>query len=194
LTSITEVFQEYYEFNTNDVGICFLGLGVGSFLGVAIFSAVSDKILKRKTAQRSPDFEVANMPEYRLPPLPYAVLSLIIGLLIYGWATHFRLHWTIPVMGTVFVGLGQLLLYMVLQMYLIDSFTIYAASAVAAITAVRSVAGALLPLAGLSLYGSFGMGWGNSLLAVVCVPLLGVSWGLLYYGQVLRERWVVDDL
>lgn len=84
--------------------------------------------------------------------------------------------------GTVFIGLRQLLLYMVLQMYLIDSFTIYVASAVAAITAVRSVAGALLPLAGLSLYERLGIGWGNTVLAAVCVLLLGVSWVLLCFG------------
>jgi MFS family permease len=194
LTSITEVFQEYYHFSTNEVGICFLGLGVGSFLGVIVFSAVSDKILRSRAAQNCADGETSTKPEYRLPPLPFAVLSLILGLLIYGWAAHFRVHWSIPVIGTVFIGLGQLLLYMVLQMYLIDSFTIYAASAVAAITAVRSVAGALLPLAGLSLYESFGIGWGNTLLAAVCIPLLGVSWGLLHYGEQLRERWVVKSL
>jgi hypothetical protein len=83
---------------------------------------------------------------------------------------------------------------MVLQMYLIDSFTIYAASAVAALTAVRSVAGAFLPLIGLSLYERFGVGWGNTILAAVCLPLLGVSWALLRWGKLLRERWVIKSL
>jgi MFS family permease len=161
---------------------------------VGIFSAVSDRILKAKAAQQCRDAEASLKPEYRLPPLPFAVLSLILGLLTYGWAAQRRLHWSIPVIGTVFIGLGQLLLYMVLQMYLIDSFTIYAASAVAALTAVRSVAGALLPLIALSLYERFGIGWGNTILALVCVPLLGVSWGLLRYGEQLRERWVVKNL
>jgi MFS family permease len=209
-TSITVVFQEYYDFNTSNVGICFLGLGMGSFLGVGIFSAVSDRILKAKAAQQSSlasDAERGTstnesslvetetlQPEYRLPPLPFAVLSLIFGLLVYGWTAQLRLHWTIPVIGTVFIGLGQLLLYMVLQMYLIDSFTIYAASAVAALTAVRSVAGAFLPLIGLSLYERFGVGWGNTILAAVCLPLLGVSWALLRWGKLLREGWVIKSL
>lgn len=38
---------------------------------------------------------------------------------------------------------------MALQMYLVDAFNIYAASALAAITVVRSIFGAVLPLAGL---------------------------------------------
>lgn len=197
MTSLTEVFQEYYHFDTSNVGICFIGLGVGSFLGVMVFSAVSDRILKSKAvqaAQDEQDADASTKPEYRLPPLPFAVLSLILGLLMYGWSAHFRIHWSVPVTGTLFIGLGQLLLYMVLQMYLIDSFTIYAASAVAAITAVRSVAGALLPLAGLSLYETLGIGWGNTLLAAVCIPLLGVSWGLLQYGERLRKTWEIKSL
>jgi len=138
--------------------------------------------------------QAALKPEFRLPPLPFAVLSLIFGLLVYGWTAEFRLHWSIPVIGTVFIGCGQLLLYMVLQMYLIDSYTIHAASAVAALTAVRSVAGAFLPLIGLSLYEKFGVGWGNTLLAAVCIPLLGVSFALLRWGEWLRERSMIKSV
>lgn len=133
-------------------------------------------------------------PEYRLPPLPFAVLCLPVGLLIYGWTAEWGLHWIIPIIGTVLIGIGQLLLYMVLQMYLIDSFTIYAASAVAAITAVRSIAGGLLPLFGLSIYDKFGVGWGNTLLAFVCLPLVLVSVLLIRYGQTLREKYEIKDL
>ncbi|EED16634.1 bicyclomycin resistance protein, putative [Talaromyces stipitatus ATCC 10500] len=200
-TSFTEVFQRYYGFTTSNVGLCFLGLGLGSFLGVAIFSATSDKMIKRKAAQENAEADLTGSqkkgiikPEYRLPPLPFAVLCLPVGLLIYGWTAELRLHWIVPIIGTVFIGVGQLLLYMVLQMYLIDSFTIYAASAVAAITAVRSIAGGLLPLFGLSIYDKFGVGWGNTLLAVVCLPLVLVSFLLIRYGETLRERFQVKNL
>ena len=199
-TSITEVFQRYYGFSTSNVGLCFLGLGVGSFLGVAIFSAVSDKIIKAKAAKAdaeagSTGTEKKSMkPEYRLPPLPFAVLCLPLGLLLYGWTAEFRIHWIVPIIGTVFIGVGQLLLFMVLQMYLIDAFTVYAASAIAAITAVRSIAGALLPLFGLTMYDRLGIGWGNSLLALVCLPLLLVSILLIRYGEALRGRFQIKNL
>jgi MFS family permease len=199
-TSLTQVFERYYGFSTSNVGFCFIGLGLGSFLGVAIFSAVSDKMIKEKATQA--DAEAATngaekkglKPEYRLPPLPYAVLCLLSGLLLYGWTAEFRVHWIVPIFGTVFIGIGQLLLFMVLQMYLIDSFTIYAASAVAAITAVRSIAGALLPLFGLTMYERFGVGWGNTLLALVCLPLLLVSVLLVRYGEALREKFQIKNL
>ncbi|KAJ5113437.1 bicyclomycin resistance protein [Penicillium angulare] len=201
-TSFTQVFGRYYGFTTNTVGFCFLGLGIGSFLGVAVFSGISDRIMKAKANADSHCSTGITMaaqkngmrPEYRLPPLPWAVLSLAFGLLMYGWTAELRLHWIFPIIGTVFIGLGQLLLFMVLQMYLIDAFTIYAASAVAAITAVRSIAGALLPLLGLSLYDKLGIGWGNTVLAVVCLPLLVVSHLLVRYGEALREKFEIKNL
>lgn len=199
-TSFTEVFQRYYGFDTSNVGLCFLGLGVGSFLGVAIFSAISDKIIKRKAAQDDAEAEITGAqkndmkPEYRLPPLPFAVACLPVGLLVYGWTAEFHFHWIVPIVGTVFIGMGQLLLFMVLQMYLIDAFTIYAASSVAAITAVRSIAGAFLPLLGLSTYDKFGIGWGNTLLAAICLPLFLVSFLLIRYGETLRTKFQIENL
>lgn len=58
-------------------------------------------------------------------------------------------------------------------MYLVDAFTIYAASALASNAVLRSILGAVLPLAAPSMYDRLGLGWGNSLLgfiALVMVP------------------------
>lgn len=45
--------------------------------------------------------------------------------------------------------------------YLVDAYTVYAASAAAAATVSRSLLGALLPLAGNSMYDGLGVGWGT---------------------------------
>lgn len=42
---------------------------------------------------------------------------------------------------------------------MIDAFTTYAASALAATSIVRSIVGGTLPIAGLPLYDSLGYGW-----------------------------------
>jgi len=79
-------------------------------------------------------------------------------------------------------------------MYLIDAFTIYAASALAANTVVRSVAGAVLPLAGLSMYEALGLGWGNSLLGFIAAALIPVPILILRYGEWLRNRFEIKNL
>ena len=73
-------------------------------------------------------------------------------------------------------------------------FSIYAASALATNTVIRSIAGAVLPLAGLPMYRALGLGWGNSLLGFIAVALMPVAFLLLKYGERIRRRFEIKDL
>jgi hypothetical protein len=77
---------------------------------------------------------------------------------------------------------------------LIDAFTIYAASALAANTVARSVFGAVLPLCGLQMYAALGLGWGNSLLAFIATAMIPVPFLLIRYGELLRTKYVIKNL
>ena len=63
---------------------------------------------------------------------------------------------------------------MALQVYLVDAFVRYAASATAANTVLRSLLGGLLPLCGLKMYKALGLGWGNSLVGFLALALVPV--------------------
>ena len=58
-------------------------------------------------------------------------------------------------------------IFLPIQTYLIDAFPSHASSAVAALTASRSLVGGVLPLAAPDMYEKLGLGWGNSLLGFV---------------------------
>ncbi|KAI0102652.1 cycloheximide resistance protein [Nemania sp. FL0031] len=199
-TTMTEVFQDQYGFSTALVGLSFIGLGVGSFIGVIIYSATSDKYISKKAAEADKladetGTEKKGMkPEYRLPLLPVGAIFIPIGLFIYGWTAEKKVHWIVPIIGTAFGGIGNILVFFSIQTYLVDAFTIYAASALASNTIIRSVAGAVLPLAGLSLYDRLGYGWGNSLLAFIAILFLPVSFAILKYGELLRTRYPINNL
>ena len=77
--------------------------------------------------------------------------------------------------------------FMPIQTYLVDAFTIHAASAIAASTVLRSLAGTFLPLAGPKLYAALGLGWGNSLLGFIAVALAPLSWIFFRYGERIRK-------
>lgn len=79
-------------------------------------------------------------------------------------------------------------------MYLVDSFTIYAASALAANSVMRSIGGALLPLAGIPMYDKLGVGWGNSLLGFIAVVMIPAPWLLIKYGEFLRTKYEIKNL
>jgi hypothetical protein len=70
--------------------------------------------------------------------------------------------------------------------YLVDVYTVHAASAMAANTVLRSVVAAILPLAGPKMYAKLGYGWGNSLLGFVAVLLLPIPLVLKKYGKRMR--------
>ena len=134
-TTLTLVFEKQYGFSQGTVGLTFLGIGVGSLLGLFTFGLVSDKLVKKMAAKGE------MKPEYRLPPLIPGSLVIPIGLFWYGWTAETHQHWILPIIGTMWVGLGLLATFMPIQTYMVDAFTIYAASAIAANTVLRSLVG-----------------------------------------------------
>lgn len=71
--------------------------------------------------------------------------------------------------------------------YLVDCYPMYAASAIAANTELRSLVGALLPLAGPPMYDTLGLGWGNSLLGFLCILMIPLPIMFNRFGKRLRK-------
>lgn len=78
-------------------------------------------------------------------------------------------------------------LFVSVTTYLVDSYPMYAASAIAANVVLRSVVGAILPLAGPPMYGSLGLGWGNSLLGFICLAMIPLPVVFYKFGARLRK-------
>jgi hypothetical protein len=78
---------------------------------------------------------------------------------------------------------------MPIQTYLVDAFTLYAASAIAAATILRSILGAVVPLGGLKMYEVMGLGWGNTFLGLVTLVLAPVPWIFWKYGERIRTKY-----
>lgn len=183
-TTITFTFQGQYAFSSSMVGLSFLGTGVGMIVGMVTLGIMSDKIIKKKQAKGNAK------PEHRLPMIltvPGAV-TLPIGIFIYGWTAEYKIHWIVPIIGTAFVGLGNLTSMMTIQTYLVDAFTLHAASAIAANTVLRSIFGGVFPLFGLDMYDKLGLGWGNSLLGFVSLALIPVPVIFRLYGERVRTH------
>lgn len=181
-TTLTSVYEEVYHWNSGVAGLSYLGIGIGMFIGLFSFAATSDRtvtaLMKKKNTDRK--------PEYRLPVMMIGALLVPIGLFWYGWSADKQIHYIMPIIGTGFVGAGLILTFMPISTYLVDAFTVYAASAMAANTVARSLVGAFLPLAGPSLYGRLGLGWGNSVLGFIALALWPVSAIFYLYGERIR--------
>ncbi|KAF7325322.1 putative transporter [Mycena venus] len=185
-TTFTFVYEEVYGFSSVGAGLSFIASGTGNLLGLFFVGYVSDKIIKRVLASgKTP------RPEDRLNLLLTvpATLTLPAGLLMYGWTAYHRVHWIAPMIGTGIMGFGMIVMVMVVTTYLVDAFTAHAASVTAANAVLRSLLGALLPLAGLGLYDAIGLGWGNTLLGLIALVLAPVPWLLSVFGERIRLKW-----
>lgn len=178
-TTTTEVFKTRYGIITN-VGLVYLGFGCGQIAGLFLFGAASDAIVGRMAKGGE------MKPEYRLPLMIPGSATIPIGLLIYGWTAQFRVFWFVPIIGTFFIGFGMITVFTSVGTYLVDAFPTHAASATAANTVLRSVGGALLPLAGPKMYKALDQGWGNTLLAGVSFGMMGMIVVAYKYGERLR--------
>jgi MFS family permease len=185
-TTFPTVFQSHYGFSTGTVGLSYLGLGVGCLLGLLVYGILSDRVQTSRTAKYG-----VSKPEYRLVPMVYGAICIPVGLFWYGWSAEEHAHWIVPILGTCVVGIGLIATFMPAMTYLVDAFTLYAASALAANTVLRSVLGAVLPLAGERMYQTLGLGWGNSLLAFIAVGLAPIPIVFERYGDRLRAKFDV---
>lgn len=55
-------------------------------------------------------------------------IFLPIGLFLTGWTARADIHWIVPDIGIAFVGAGTILNFQSIQTYVIDTFTLHAAS------------------------------------------------------------------
>lgn len=76
--------------------------------------------------------------------------------------------------------------------YLVDTYTVYAASASAASTVFRSLLGALLPLAGNKMYDALGVGWGTSVLGFIALAFIPMPFTFWIFGEKIRKSFKVD--
>jgi MFS family permease len=186
ITTFSFVYKDQYGFDAGTSGLTFLPAGLGMMIGVVTFGMLTDMMVKRNQARG-----VEHKPEVRLSPgltIPSG-LTLPVGLLIYGWTTDKGVHWIVPMIGVVIFSAGLMGVMMSVQNYLLDTYPKYAASVTAALTVLRSLLGALLPLGGLQMYEALGLGWGNSLLAFVSLAFVPIPVVFYILGERIRARF-----
>ena len=144
----------------------------------------SDRYVKKMQAKRG-----IHKAEDRLPPIVVGTVIMAAGLFLYGWTAEKKTQWMAPIIGTAIQGFGLAVILISTQTYLVDAFPVHAASASAAGSILRSIAGAVVPLAGPPLYQKLHLGWGNSILAFTALGFLPVPLLLMRLGERARSGW-----
>ena len=181
--TVGTVFQDEYKFHAGKSGLAYFGLTAGFLFCQVTLGYFSDRHIKKMEAKHGD-----RKPEYRLPPIFIGALLLPMGLFWYGWSLQYHTHWIVPIIGSAFIAVGMLYTYLPVQMYLVDTYTLFAASATGACTIIRSLCAALIPLSANPLYDNLGYGWGNSLLAFIALGFAPIAVVLMKYGERIRTN------
>lgn len=185
LATFAEIWTSEYHESVSISGLNYLALALGYIIGTQSCSRLIEIVYKRLQNSRGGD----RKPEYRLPLLIPGAFLVPIGLLWYGWSTEKHLHWIMPDIGMVIFGMGVKFTTQCQQLYALDVYPTYAASASAQAMFIRSLSGFAFPVFAPYLYQSLGYGWGNSVLAILAV-VIGVPapFFLWFYGPSLRRK------
>jgi DHA1 family multidrug resistance protein-like MFS transporter len=164
----------------------FLGILFGAIIGCSINAY--NQILYNKVYHAAGDRAV---PEARLPPMMLGSVLFSVGQFIMGWTADPQYHWIAPVIGLVLLGTGFFTIFQAALNYLVDTFTQYAASAVAANTFLRSCFAGAFPLVVTPLYHNIGVGPASSITGGFAALLIPVPFVFYIYGKRIRRasKW-----
>ena len=184
------IFEEERGWNQVVGSLPFLAMLIGVFIGAG-FNLYNQKFYVRKLEENGGKA----VPEARLPPMMVGTIPFAAGLFIIGWTGNKDINWIAPMIGTALLGWGFFTIFQGALNYLIDTFQLYAASAVAANTFLRSVFAAAFPLFADPLYHNLGIGWASSLLGFIAVALIPIPFLFYIYGERIRARgkWSVES-
>ncbi|KAK5269206.1 MFS siderochrome iron transporter 1 [Exophiala xenobiotica] len=177
------VYQQGRGWSPGIGGLAFLGVAVGMLLGVT-YSIIDNKRYSR--VEDKHDGEAP--PEARLPPAMVGSVALPIGLFWFAWTNGPSVHWIVSIIGTAPFGFGMVLVFLGCMNYLIDAYTIYAASVLAANSVLRSIFGAVFPLFTTYMFRRLGIHWASSVpafLALACTPFPFIFYK---YGESIRLK------
>ena len=181
------VFQQERGWSEGIGGLAFIGVAVGMLVAVGYTIPDNKRYMKAEAVAKAKGARGA-APEARLPPCLIGSVCLPVGLFIFAWTNYPSIHWSVCIIFTAPFGFGLVLVFLSIMNYLIDAYTIYAASTLAANAVLRSLFGAIFPLFTNYMYQNLGIHWASSIpafLALACVPFPFLFYK---YGHAIRMK------
>lgn len=139
-TTIPTTFRTQYNWSIETTGLVYISFAIGMCLSLIVLMKTIDKRVARLRLLNNGVFE----PEMRLGKLIYVTMGVGPSLILYGWSAERQWHWIVPILSLIPFGFGMVGIFLGSQTYIVDSFSQYAASAVAATTCLRSIVGTVL--------------------------------------------------
>jgi multidrug resistance protein len=185
--TVATIFSETFGWNTLEIGLAYGGaLTIGGVLGESIAGVVLDTIIKRarhRLGGQNPE------PEVRLRAIWAGAILLPCGLLIYGFALQYRVHWFVALFGMGLAVFGLQPIGTTCYTYSIDSYKEQGGDVAALFNFIRQIFGMTFAFYVVLLCQQIGYHiafvlfviWGSVL---AFIPIVVLMWK----GKEIRER------
>lgn len=178
------IFAYGHGFNSFQVGLSFLGVGVGMLLACLWSVTFGLKLY----VQRVVKAKGQRTPEMRIPQGLMGAVLAVVGLFWMGYTSYPSIHWIVPILGSAVYGIGALSVMLSTFAYMVDTFMLRAAPAFAAVGFVRSIVTAVLVYGGTQFFQNLNPR--NATLVLACISLLeiGIPIAAMKFGPALRAK------
>ncbi|KAG7450645.1 MFS general substrate transporter [Guyanagaster necrorhizus] len=179
------VFTEGHGFNAGVSGLMFLPIMFGGITAVIGYLLIWNPRYEKEVARCAPG-PVA--PEYRLHMALFASPLFAVSFFWFGWTSFPSISYWAPLMAGYVMGFSISWIFLSFFNYIIDTYLMIAASALAANTVCRSLFGAAFPLFATQMYTALDPRWASSLLGFVALAMVPLPLLFLKYGHILRMK------
>ncbi|KAI9734851.1 MAG: hypothetical protein M1834_001930 [Cirrosporium novae-zelandiae] len=184
LTAYAIVFQRIHGMSAGVGGLPYFGMILGMLLA-GVYIILTQPSYARKLAANNN----VTVPEWRLPPVIIGGVAFCGGLFWFGWSGYkASIHWIVPTLSGLLSGFGLLAIFLQALNYLVDAYLMFAASAIAANTFLRSLCGAAFPLFATYMFDSLGVQWAGTLLGCIAAALIPIPALFYIYGARIRQK------
>ncbi|WVQ81567.1 hypothetical protein IAT38_003691 [Cryptococcus sp. DSM 104549] len=183
-TSFPLVFQVARGWSPGIAGLAFFSITIGAILALSLIIFYVNPLYARNLKKEGGYLP----PEARLPSGILGAVLLPAGLFWFAWTgTPVSIHWIVPVIGSVLIGAGIVLVFLSIMNYLVDAYLIYAASVIGGGTIIRSIFGVVFPLFTTIMYKNLGIHWAGSLIAFLALAFTPAPIVFYIYGRRIRR-------
>ena len=202
LNGYTFIFTKTYGLSQQLTGLAFLGIAIGLCLASLLIPFVKKHYQRSfEAAQKEAPVEAnqSNHTNEDVPPpspkldpeirLIWAMCGapfIPISLFWMGWTATPSISLWSPLAASVVFGYGILCIFISVYQYLIDSYELFAASALASVTLIRYVAAGGMVEVAIPMYSNLGVGKTLSILGGISAGLVPVPYLFWIYGKTIR--------
>ena len=194
-TSLPSLFEDIYGFDSLQIGLSFLPIGIGYLFASIATGKLMDFNYRRLAKATNITIDRKRGDDLRNYPIENARIQvawplIFLGnatLLCYGWVLEKRAHLAAPLVLQFIIGSCLTGVFDILNTLLVDLYPGSSATATAANNLVRCLMGAAGTAVILQMIDGMGRGWSFSFIAAVVLLTSPLLWIVVRWGPKWRE-------